>query len=91
MRATRLLGLRKFFVQIHFSSCISAKKTENYSITSKTWYNFCGLRKFSLFNNEMSIENPMTGGAAESVSKINGNQIENETFLSYEICGIIAI
>lgn len=70
MRITRWLGLRKFFNNTHFSSCVVLKKIEKYSITSKAWYDFCGLRNFSGFNIKMSIENPVAGESAESVSGI---------------------
>lgn len=79
MRTTRLLGLRKFFNQIHFSSSIVSWKTEKYSITSKTWYDFCGLRNFSSFSIKMSIENPVAGESAESVSGIIVSYLENGT------------
>lgn len=80
MRAARLLGLRKFFNNIHFSSCIVLKKSEKYSITSKTWYDFCGLRNFSDFSIKMSIEPPVAGESAESVSEIIIHHFENATF-----------
>lgn len=91
MRITRLLGLRKFFNNTHFSSCTVLKKTEKYSITSKTWCKFSGLRKFSEFTIKMSIENPVVGESTETVSEIIVNYFENGAFFRNTFFTEIAI
>lgn len=91
MRITRLLGLRKIFNNTHFSSCIVLKKTEKYSITSKAWYDFCGLRNFSEISIKMSIEIPVAGESAESVSEIISNYFGNGTFFHNTFFSNIAI